>query len=85
MEKTFEKVFEVAEIAKFSRDELMSYEDSLKYYRDLKNSLETAKIEAVEKRDVEIVINSNKTGLDNQTISLITGLTIEQIEEILRK
>ena len=33
---------EVAEIAKFSPVELKEYEDSLKTYRDLKNSLDTA-------------------------------------------
>ena len=34
-ERVFERVFEVAEIAKFSHEEYLSYEDSLKYYRDL--------------------------------------------------
>lgn len=38
----FKKLFEVAEVTKFTREELLSYEDSLKYYRDLKNSLDTA-------------------------------------------
>ena len=33
---------EVAEIAKFTPVELKEYEDSLKAYRDLKNSLDTA-------------------------------------------
>ena len=64
-ELVFKKVFEVAEIAKFSRDEYLSYEDSLKYYRDLKNTINTAALEAIEKRDVEIIINSIKAGLDN--------------------
>ncbi|QQS27408.1 MAG: Rpn family recombination-promoting nuclease/putative transposase [Sphingobacteriales bacterium] len=41
-ERIFERLFEVAEVAKFTREELQSYEDSLKYYRDLKNSLDTA-------------------------------------------
>ena len=35
-------VFETAEIAKFSHEQIDSYEDSLKSYRDLKNSLHTA-------------------------------------------
>lgn len=41
-EKIFDRLFEVAEIAKLSPEEFLSYEDSLKYYRDLKNSLDTA-------------------------------------------
>lgn len=38
----FDRLFEEAKIAKFTRTELREYEDSLKAYRDLKNSLETA-------------------------------------------
>lgn len=45
-EKIFTKLFEEAEIAKFSPDELREYEDSLKAYRDVKNSIDTAKEES---------------------------------------
>ena len=38
----FDRLFQVAEIAKFTPTELREYEDSLKHYRDLKNSLDTA-------------------------------------------
>ncbi len=41
-EKIFEKAFKIAELAKFSPEERHAYEDSLKYYRDLKNSLDTS-------------------------------------------
>ncbi|MCF8374286.1 MAG: Rpn family recombination-promoting nuclease/putative transposase [Bacteroidales bacterium] len=81
-EKVFERVFEVAEIAKFTRDEYLSYEDSLKYYRDLKNSLDTAKEEAREEVKEEVAQNSIKMGLDSETISKITGFTVEQIEKL---
>jgi len=47
-ERIFEKLFETAEIAKFTPDQVMFYEDSLKYYRDLKNVLDTAKDEGYE-------------------------------------
>ena len=47
MEHIFEKRFMAAEIAKFSKKEHQHYEDSLKYYRDLKNSLDTAKEEGL--------------------------------------
>ena len=36
---------EVAEIAKFTPVELKEYEDSLKAYRDIKNSIDTARRE----------------------------------------
>jgi predicted transposase/invertase (TIGR01784 family) len=81
-ESVFERVFEVAEIAKFSREEYISYEDSLKYYRDLKNSLVTAKEEATLVEKFETVKNSIRIGLDNDTISKITGLSKEQIEKL---
>ena len=41
-EKVFTKLFEEAEIAKFTPTELKEYEDSLKAYRDVKNSIDTA-------------------------------------------
>jgi len=44
-ERVFEKLFEIAEIEQFSYEERMAYEDSLKHYRDLKNSIDTAKAE----------------------------------------
>ncbi|MEM8643077.1 MAG: Rpn family recombination-promoting nuclease/putative transposase, partial [Cyanobacteria bacterium P01_G01_bin.54] len=44
-ERIFTKLFETAEIAQFNREELRSYENSLKYYRDLKNSMDTARDE----------------------------------------
>src|SRR5574344_65664 len=41
-EKVFTKLFEEAQIAKFTPTELKEYEDSLKAYRDIKNSIDTA-------------------------------------------
>ncbi len=81
-EKTFEKVFEIAEISKFTREEYISYEDSLKYYRDLKNSLDTAFDEGILKNRLETVKKSIEIGIDNETISKITRLPIYEIERI---
>ena len=41
-DKIFDRLFQVAEIARFTSTELREYEDSLKNYRDLKNSLDAA-------------------------------------------
>jgi len=41
-ERIFQKLFEAAEIAKFTPDEKNKYEESLKYYRDLKNVVDTS-------------------------------------------
>ena len=40
--EVFDRLFREAEIAKFTKVELKEYEDSLKAYRDIKNSLDTA-------------------------------------------
>ena len=42
LDKVFDRLFEEAEISKFTPTELREYEDSRKAYRDLKNSLDTA-------------------------------------------
>lgn len=51
-ESIFERLLEVAEIAKFSKEEADAYENSLKSYRDLKNSLDTAYEEGMEKGEI---------------------------------
>lgn len=85
-ESIFEKVFEVAEIAKFTPEESTSYEDSLKYYRDLQNSLDTARDEGIEQGIEQGILKtamlSIENGLDNKTIAKITGLTISDIEQL---
>ena len=40
--EVFSRLFNQAEIARFSKTELREYEDSLKAYRDMKNSLDNA-------------------------------------------
>ncbi|MBI5218773.1 MAG: PD-(D/E)XK nuclease family transposase [Bacteroidia bacterium] len=56
-EKIFQKVFKIAEIAKFSQVQLMKYEDSLKEYRDIFSVMETQRKkgikEGVEKGKME--------------------------------
>ena len=84
-EGIFERLFEIAEIAKFSPKEAEDYEDSLKIYRDLKNSIMTAQEEAVNNRNKEIVklmLSENET---KEKISRFTGLTIQEIERIMNE
>ncbi|MEM1324122.1 MAG: Rpn family recombination-promoting nuclease/putative transposase [Bacteroidota bacterium] len=47
-DRIFKKLFEAAEIAKFSPRERQAYEDSLKYYRDLNNVIDTSREEGRE-------------------------------------
>jgi predicted transposase/invertase (TIGR01784 family) len=85
-ERIFEKLFETAEIAKFTPDQVRSYEDSLKYYRDLKNSLDTAReegvLEGIEKGIEKVAINALKMGKSIPDIIELTGLSKEQIERL---
>jgi predicted transposase/invertase (TIGR01784 family) len=48
-ESIFLKLFQVAQIAQFNPQERQAYEDSLKYYRDLKNVTDTAFEDGIEK------------------------------------
>ncbi|MDA3866830.1 MAG: PD-(D/E)XK nuclease family transposase [Salinivirgaceae bacterium] len=86
----FKKLFEAAEIAKFTPEQVRSYENSLKYYRDLKNSLDTAKEEGIsegiergiEKGIEQIALNALKLGKPVSEIIELTGLTKEQINRL---
>ena len=46
-DKVFDRLFREAEIARFTPRELREYEDSKKAYRDIKNSIDTAKREGL--------------------------------------
>ncbi len=85
-EKIFLKLFETAEIAKFNQQESMEYEESLKYYRDLKNSLDTAREEGLEegleKGRLEIALKLKQSGMGIDRIAAITGLDQEKIEKL---
>ena len=47
LDKVFDRLFEEAEIAKFTPQELREYEASRMAYRDIKNSIDTAKQEGL--------------------------------------
>jgi predicted transposase/invertase (TIGR01784 family) len=74
-EKIFQRLFETAEIAKFSPEEKEQYEESLKLYRDLKNVIDTSygdgKKDGKIEEKIEGIINSLRRG----------KLTIEEIAE----
>lgn len=81
-ERIFEKLFETAEIAKFSAEQVRSYEDSLKYYRDLKNSLDTARDEGKLEGKLEVVRQALKKGWSIKDISDLTGLSENEIKAL---
>lgn len=82
-ERIFQRLFEAAEIAKFSHEEKEQYEESLKSYRDLKNVIDTAfdegEAKGKEERATEIVSNMLKKGLPIDLIGEITELPSDVI------
>ena len=89
-EKIFLKLFEVAEIASFSSEEKVQYEESLKYYRDLKNVVDTSREEGREEglkegREEEKIQIARSLKLQGVSIDVIikgTGLSKSDIEEL---
>ena len=87
-DKVFDRLFEEAEIAKFTPQELREYEASKIAYRDIKNSVDTAKREGIaegmekgmEKKSHEIAKKMLTKGMDEATVMEITGLSAELIQ-----
>lgn len=84
-EGSFMQLFEVAEIANFSPSEQDAYEDSLKYYRDLKNVVDTSKEEGREEATLKLVLRQleKRFGpLSEATQSAIEMRSIETLEAL---
>ena len=93
-DKVFDRLFEEAEIAKFTPQELREYEASKIAYRDIKNSVDTAKREGIaegmekgmkkgmEKKSLEIAKKMLTKGMDEATVMEITGLSAELIQQL---
>ena len=93
-DKVFDRLFEEAEIAKFTPQEQREYEASKMAYRDIKNSIDTAKREGkeeglaegmkkgMEKRSLEIARKMLANGMDAATVMEITGLSESQLQQL---
>ena len=81
-DKVFERLFESAEIAKFNQEDRFAYEESLKYYRDIKNVVDTSKEEGKEERNIEIAREMKKENESIEKIIKYTNLTKEEIEKL---
>ena len=90
----FDRLFEEAEIAKFTPQEMREYETSKMAYRDIKNSVDTAKREGIaegmekgmelgmNQKALDIARNMLADGVDINLIMKYSGLTQEQIEKL---
>ena len=93
-DKVFDRLFKEAEIAAFSPEELREYEDSLKAYRDIKNSIDTARreghaegraeglAEGEKNKSVAIARKMKAKGFSASEISEMIGLTEAEIEAL---
>lgn len=93
-ERVFGTLFEAAEIAKFTPGEREAYEESLKYYRDIKNVVDTSREEGLkeglkegmekgmEKRNYEIAKQMKAEGFSNEQIHKLTGLSHQEVDQM---
>jgi predicted transposase/invertase (TIGR01784 family) len=93
-ERIFKKLFGEAEIANYTRKQLAEYEESLKYYWDLNNVIDSARAEGEAKGKAEgkaegelakakEIAKSLLDLLDDDTIAAKTGISRDEIN-ILR-
>ena len=93
-DRIFTRLFEAAEIAKFTKEQYEAYEESLKVYRDWQNTIVTAKqkgmakgmAEGIAKGRMEQNIANARSmklaGLDYEIISQVTGLSKDEIDKL---
>ena len=85
-ERIFLKMFQTAEIAKYNPQERQAYQDSMTYYRDWKNVIDTPVDEAVteaaaEEKTIFAKKLKNK-GFAADEISGLTGLSLDEVNSI---
>ncbi|SEH05627.1 Rpn family recombination-promoting nuclease/putative transposase [Candidatus Venteria ishoeyi] len=84
-EKIFAKLFRQAEIASYSNTEYNEYGASLKVYRDLKNTIDTAfdegRTEGIAEEKAEVAKKLKYAGISLVIIAQATGLSIEQLNK----
>ena len=97
-DKVFDRLFEEAEIAKFTPQEMREYATSKMAYRDIKNSVDTAKREGIaegkeigmkegmekgmNQKALEIAKNMLAMGLSAEQVAKATQLSLEIIKNL---
>ncbi len=87
-ERVFKRLFEQAEIAKFTPKERQEYEESVKEFRDYYNTVDTAHkkgraeglIEGHAEANRENARKMKSLGVTSDIISQVTGLSKEEID-----
>ena len=85
-ERVFTKLFNAAEIAKFTKEDYEAYEESLKALRDWQNILDTAEKKAREEgrkeRTLEMALQMKSAGVPLDVIARCSGLSEEEITKL---
>ena len=81
-ENAFNELFEVAAIANFSRTDQDSYQDSLKYYRDMNNIFDTARQEAEKKGREEGEKKGREEGRLSERSTMLLRLLPRSVGEL---
>lgn len=95
----FQRLEEIADVASLTRQERMKYDEGLKKYRDTLSVLEGARVdgfaegraegraegqeEGKNKEKLDTVARLAQAGVDLNTISIATGLSLEEIRSML--
>ena len=81
-DKVFDRLFEEAEIAKFTPQEMREYEASKMAYRDIKNSIDTAKREGRIEANIETAQRLLAMGLPTEQVAKATQLPLDMVQNL---
>lgn len=84
-ERVFKKLFEVAEIAGFTKEERKEYEESLKNYRDIKNVVDTARAEGKIEEKEAVIERCMEEKMESKVISNIVNLSVSEVNKIIER
>ena len=79
-DKVLERLFEEAEIAKFTTQEIREYEASKMAYRDTKTSIDTAKREGRIEANIETAQRLLAMGLPAEQVAKATQLPLDKVQ-----
>ena len=81
-DKVLERLFEEAEVAKFTTQEIREYETNKMAYRDIKNSIDTAKREGRIEANIETAQRLLAMGLPAEQVAKATQLPLDKVQNL---
>ena len=78
----FEKLEQIVDIASLSKEERMKYDESIKVYRDQLATLDFAEQKGRAEERLDIARKMKASSVPAGTLSLYTGLSLEEIAQL---